>query len=211
MGVINRFAANMAEPAASACGQLGGRQAPLLFAPDEAIYSQGDPAGHLYRVELGAVRIYRLRADGRRQICAFHLPGEVFGFAAAGHHHFFADAITLTGLRAFTTAQSADLASDMVECAIRALVSAQEHLLAVGRQNASERIAAFLLDMSKRQGGLSEFGLPMTRADIGDYLGLTIETVSRVISKLRHEGVVRLLGMRRIEITNQPALAMLLL
>lgn len=181
-------------------GQLAASQPPLLFASGQEIYAQGEKADRLYRVEFGAVRIYRLLTDGRRQISSFHLPGEVFGFESDGVHHFFADAIGATGLRALPRVNTGALASEIMESALRCLVRTQEHLLVVGRQNAVERIAAFLLDMAERQGGLEQFDLPMSRSDIGDYLGLTIETVSRVISKLRAEGVIRLVSLRTLKL-----------
>ena len=84
--------------------------------------------------------------------------------------------------------------------------NAQEHLLVLGRQNAIERVAAFLVDMAERQGGLQQVDLPMSRVDIGDYLGLTIETVSRVFTRLKDKGVIRLLNLRSIEIVKQDAL-----
>lgn len=181
-------------------GPLAASQPPLLFASGQEIYAQGEKADRLYRVEFGAVRIYRLLTDGRRQISSFHLPGEVFGFESDGVHHFFADAIGATGVRALPRVNTGALASEIMESALRCLVRTQEHLLVVGRQNAVERIAAFLLDMAERQGGLEQFDLPMSRSDIGDYLGLTIETVSRVISKLRAEGVIRLVSLRTLKL-----------
>ena len=181
---------------------------PLLFAHGEEIYAQGDMAGPLYRVEFGAVRLYRLLADGRRQISSFHLSGEVFGFEADGAHHFFADAIGATGLRPLARV-AGDCSGEIMQSALHCLVRAQEHLLVVGRQSAVERIAAFLLDMAERQGGLEQFDLPMSRTDIGDYLGLTIETVSRVISKLRAQGIIRLTGLRTVEISRRSVLTAL--
>lgn len=174
--------------------------APMLFTNGEEIYAQGDRADRLYRVEFGVVRVYRLLADGRRQISAFHLPGEVFGFQADGIHHFFADAVGATGLCVMPRAIAGGVTPEVMEFALRCLVRTQEHLLVVGRQNAVERIGAFLLDMAERQGGLEQFDLPMSRTDIGDYLGLTIETVSRVFSKLRAQGVIRLVSLRTVEI-----------
>lgn len=181
-------------------------QPPVFFAAGAEIYAQGERADRLYRVEYGAVRIYRLLADGRRQISAFYLPGEVFGFQADGAHHFFAEAICATGLRSFARSAAGETAHEQLELALRCLVRAQEHLLVVGRQNAAERIAAFLLDMADRQGGLEQFDLAMSRSDIGDYLGLTIETVSRVLSKLRAQGVIRLVSLRTVEILKPRAL-----
>ena len=184
-------------------------QPPLLFTAGQEIYAQGERAERLYRVEFGAVRIYRLLADGRRQISSFHLPGEVFGFEADGVHHFFADAIGATGLRALPRATTGELAAEIMDSALRCLVRTQEHLLVVGRQSALERIAAFLLDMAERQGGLDQFDLPMSRTDIGDYLGLTIETVSRVLSKLRADGVIQLVNMRTVRMAKPSTLRML--
>lgn len=164
------------------------------------IYAQGDRAGTLYHVEFGAVRVYRLLCDGRRQISAFHLAGEVFGFESGRERHFFAEAIGASGLRVMRPATSASLSHDLLPLALQELVRAQEHLLVLGRQNATERVAAFLVDMAERQGGLDQFELPMSRTDIGDYLGLTIETVSRAFSKLKEKGVIRLPSLRGVEI-----------
>jgi CRP/FNR family nitrogen fixation transcriptional regulator len=193
-------------PGEFAPGQFAGAQPPVFHTAGKEIYAQGEQADRLYRVEFGAVRIYRLLADGRRQISAFYLPGEVFGFEADGSHHFFAEAVCATGLRSFARASGDEAPREYLDMALRCLVRAQEHLLVVGRQNAVERIAAFLLDMADRQGGLEQFDLAMSRSDIGDYLGLTIETVSRVLSKLRAQGIIRLVSLRTIEIVKPRAL-----
>ncbi|WP_442920888.1 helix-turn-helix domain-containing protein [Mesorhizobium sp. CCNWLW176] len=180
---------------------------PLSFFPAGAeIYAQGEKCAGLYRVEFGAVRVYRLLADGRRQISAFHLADETFGFEADDTHHFFAEAICSTGVRALRTSIGNDLSGELLPMALKGLVRAQEHLLVLGRQNAIERIAAFLTDMAERQGGLKQVELPMSRADIGDYLGLTVETVSRVFSKLKQTGVVKLASLRSVEILKLHAL-----
>jgi CRP/FNR family nitrogen fixation transcriptional regulator len=180
---------------------------PLSFFPAGAeIYAQGEKCGSLYRVEFGSVRVYRLLSDGRRQISAFHLAGETFGFEADDTHHFFAEAICATGVRALRTSLGNDLSSELLPMVLKGLVRAQEHLLVLGRQNAIERIAAFLTDMAERQGGLKQVELPMSRADIGDYLGLTVETVSRVFSKLRQAGIVKLTTLRSIEMVKLHAL-----
>jgi CRP/FNR family transcriptional regulator, nitrogen fixation regulation protein len=179
---------------------------PISFFPAGAeIYAQGEKAGAFYQVEFGAVRIYRLLADGRRQISAFHLAGETFGFEADATHHFFAEAISATGVRVFRLA-AADMSRQLLPLALKGLTRAQEHLLVLGRQNAIERVAAFLVDMAERQGGLRQVELPMSRMDIGDYLGLTIETVSRVFTRLKDKGVIRLLNLRSIEIVKHDAL-----
>ena len=180
---------------------------PVSFFPAGAeIYAQGEKAGAFYQVEFGAVRIYRLLADGRRQISAFHLAGETFGFEADTTHHFFAEAINATAVRVLRLAAGADMSRQLLPLALKGLTRAQEHLLVLGRQNAIERVAAFLVDMAERQGGLRQVELPMSRMDIGDYLGLTIETVSRVFTRLKDKGVIRLLNLRSIEIVEQEVL-----
>lgn len=180
---------------------------PISFFPaGSEIYAQGERAQALYQVEFGAVRIYRLLADGRRQISAFHLAGEIFGFEADETHHFFAEAVNGTGVCTFRYAAGADVSRQLLPLALKGLTRAQEHLLVLGRQNAIERVAAFLLDMVERQGGLRQVELPMSRMDIGDYLGLSIETVSRIFTKLKEKGVIRLPSLRSVEIVKYDAL-----
>lgn len=177
-----------------------------FFTAGSEIYAQGENARAFYQVEFGAVRVYRLLADGRRQISAFHLAGETFGFEADTTHHFFAEAINATALRTFRFAAGADMSHQLLPLALKGLTRAQEHLLVLGRQNAIERVAAFLVDMADRQGGLRQIELPMSRMDIGDYLGLTIETVSRVFTRLKDTGLIRLPSLRSIEIVKHDAL-----
>ena len=187
------------EPFNVSAGQL---PAPTFFHAGAEIYAQGEMCGNLYKVEFGGVRIYRLLSDGRRQISAFHLAGETFGFEADNTHHFFAEAICATGIRILRTSPGSqhNLATELLPIALRGLVRAQEHLLVLGRQNSLERIAAFLLEMSERQDGLRQIELPMSRSDIADYLGLTIETVSLVLTRLKQKGVIRLPSLRSVEI-----------
>ncbi|MDG4853700.1 MULTISPECIES: helix-turn-helix domain-containing protein [unclassified Mesorhizobium] len=179
----------------------GATMQPVSFFPAGAeIYAQGEKAGALYQVEFGAVRVYRLLADGRRQISAFHMAGETFGFEADSTHHFFAEAINATGVRVFRTPSGMDMSRQLLPLALKSLTRAQEHLLVLGRQNAIERVAAFLVEISERQGEFRQVELPMSRIDIGDYLGLTIETVSRVFTRLKEKRVIRLLSLRSVEI-----------
>jgi CRP/FNR family transcriptional regulator, nitrogen fixation regulation protein len=182
------------------------RQQTVFFPCGSEIYAQGEKAQGLYQVEFGAVRVYRLLADGRRQISAFHLAGEVFGFESDTVHHFFAEALTATGLRIYRQNASHDMSHEILPLVLRGFTRAQEHLLVLGRQSAVERITVFLVDMAGRQGGLKHVELPMSRTDIGDYLGLTIETVSRVFSKLKSKGIIKLINMRSIEICRWDAL-----
>lgn len=172
------------------------------FAVGAEIYAEGDKAGALYQVAFGIVRIYRLLADGRRQICAFQMPGEIFGFESDGERHFFADAVADTGLRTVRMASAADLSGELLNLALRGLSRAHDHMLTLSRLGACSRVAAFLLEMAERQES-EESGvidLPMSRADMADYLGLTIETVSRVMTKLKDAKIIRLPTYRHIDV-----------
>lgn len=174
------------------------------------IYAQGERPRSLYQIEYGAVRIYRLLADGRRQIVAFHLVGETFCFEINETHSFYAEAMVNTGLTTVERAAAGQLNDHLVGVALKSMIRAQEHLLlVVGRQSSLEKIAVFLVDLADRQGGTDLVDLPMSRIDIGDYLGITIETVSRTISKLRDMGIVKLHNARSIEIIKPEKLRML--
>ena len=186
------------------------RPRPIAFHPDDTeIYGQGEQAGTIYRIEYGAVRIYRLLADGRRQVVAFHIAGETFGFEAGSFRSFFAETIAPTGLSIVELGEDGRYSTELMALALKEMVRAQEHLLVVGRQSAVEKLAVFLVDLDDRQGGGGSIDLPMTRTDIGDYLGMTIETVSRNLAKLRQAGVLRLKNTRCVEILNREKLRQL--
>lgn len=178
----------------------------LMFSPNSEIYGQGEKATAIYQVAFGTVRLYRLLADGRRQISAFYVAGEVFGFESDATHHFFAEAVSSAAIRIYRKPLDAETASAILPVALKALVRAQEHLLVIGRQSACERIAAFLMDMRERQDGLDTVELAMARSDIADYLGLTIETVSRTFSKFKERGLIRLNSARVVTIVKPDAL-----
>lgn len=169
------------------------------FYPANAeIYAQGERSGALYQVEYGVVRLFRLLSDGRRQICAFHVAGEVFGFEAGEQHDLFAEAVCDAAIRVYRYPLRED--STMLSLVLKELARAQEHLLVIGRQTAAERIAAFMIDLYERMGKEPHLELAMSRSDIADYLGLTIETVSRVFSRFRSKGYIKLHGTRVLEI-----------
>lgn len=173
----------------------------------EEIYAAGDPAKHIYRVEFGAVRVFRLLADGRRQVSAFHVAGEIFGFEAGVDHEFFAEAINATGIRPLRLSAIEDASRDLFPLALQSLTMMQKHLLILARHAAIERLAAFLVDMAERQGDLDHIHLPMSRMDIADHLGLTIETVSRTFTRLKELGFIQLIDSRTIEILRGNALS----
>ena len=171
-----------------------------LYSAGSTIYAQGDTTGHLYVVEFGTVRVCRVTADGRRQISAFHFAGEVFGFEAGQHRHFCAEAVDGVGIRVLRPTLDGSYAQTVLPLALEGLTRAQEHLLLLGRKSGEEKVAAFLLDMAERQGTFNWVELPMQRHDIADYLGLSFETVSRILTRMKTARIVRLPHVKRIEL-----------
>jgi CRP/FNR family nitrogen fixation transcriptional regulator len=175
------------------------------FNRDEEIFGESEPAEFIYCVKRGAVRTFKLLRDGRRQIDAFHLPGEFFGLGAAQAHILTAEAIVDSRLALVkrrvveqAATHDAETACSMWRMAADELRNAQEHMLLLGRKNAMERVIAFLLDMDRRLAVAGVMALPMCRRDIGDYLGLTLETVSRSLSALAAKGALSFSGSRQI-------------
>src|SRR5438445_9561369 len=155
------------------------------------IYGEKEPADYVYQVKIGAVRSYKLLSDGRRQIGAFHLVGDIFGLENGDKHRFTAEAVVETVARLIkreslqlVAARDAVVSHNLLSMITRNLEHAEDHMLLLGRKTAVERVAAFLLEMDCRTGA-DKMSLPMTRLDIADYLGLTFETGSRAISSLR--------------------------
>jgi CRP/FNR family nitrogen fixation transcriptional regulator len=186
----------------------------MSFARNMEIYAEGEPAGNVYKVVSGVVRISKMLRDGRRQISAFHTPGDMFGFEVDGRHHASAEAVTSVKVIAYKRqsllaagARSADLVRDLLNLTMVGLSHTQEHVLLLGRKNALERVAAFLLDFAERTKGNSVVELAMTRHDIADYLGLTLETVSRTLAALKEQGTIRLEGARRVHLLDKERLA----
>jgi CRP-like cAMP-binding protein len=186
--------------------------ATVPFGRNEEIYGEGEPAEYAYKVLRGAVRVYKLLNDGRRQISAFYLPGDMFGLEPGDSHAFSADAITdssvLVVKRTAVTALTArDIASAQQLWALtaRELQHMQDHVVLLVK-SARERIASFLLQMGRRIAGTNEIELPMSRQDIADYLGLTIETVSRTLTQLENSSAIALPASRRIVIRDRNVL-----
>ncbi len=187
--------------------------AAMRFEQNAEIFGESEPAEYFYKVVGGAVRTYKLLNDGRRQISAFHLPGDVFGLEAGKDHRFTADAIAdstvLVIKRSALTAlagRDSDVANGLWAQATGDLLRAQDHMLLLGRKNAHERVASFLLEMAARGAGGESVELPMSRQDIADYLGLTIETVSRTLTLLESEATIELPSSRRILLRDRAAL-----
>ncbi len=174
-----------------------------MFEPKEHIYREGDAVTNIYMVEAGNAFIYRTLADGRRQVIDFAYPGDLIGLGAIGEHADSAQVTTRTRVRSIPMgslrqAARADgqLGLKLCEALSRELLASRELLFTIGRCTASERLASFLITLSRRNERCGqdpmEFVLPMTRYDIADFLGLTIETVSRTFTKLRRDGIIDL-------------------
>jgi CRP/FNR family nitrogen fixation transcriptional regulator len=180
------------------------------------VYGEEEPAEYLYQVVSGAVRTYKVLQDGRRQIGAFHLPGDVFGLEADEVHAFSAEAVSDCTLRIARRAsimalatRDGDLATELWQRTAEAFRRAQEHMLLLGRKNAEERVASFLLRMAARTTAGQAIELPMSRQDIADYLGLTIETVSRTLTILENRAAIELPSSRRIFVRSRSSLQQL--
>jgi CRP/FNR family nitrogen fixation transcriptional regulator len=179
----------------------------------QEIFGQGERADHVYKVVRGAVRCFKTLSDGRRQICDFALPGDVFGLELGGDHGMSAEAVAESAIvvarRGVVLENAADpLAAARALCrlAMADLDRSRDHILTLGRRGACERVVAFLLEVADRTGGAAVVELPMSRQDMADYLGLTIETVSRTLTHLEGQGLIRLRCCRSIELNDRRAL-----
>lgn len=159
------------------------------------LFSENEPANHVFNITSGVVRLYKQLPDGRRQIVGFALPGDFLGLALMETYSVNADAVTAVKTCKFTRTGFSDyldlhpsLLRRLHEMAAHELSLAQDQMVVLGRHSADERLAIFLLNLKERYQRIGESGitikLPMSRQDIADYLGLTIETVSRTIGRL---------------------------
>jgi len=189
----------------------------LRVAKDEELFAEGEPAEYFYRVVSGTVRTCKLLSDGRRQIDAFHLPGDIFGIEACAEHRFSAEAVGDTTVMAYRrssldrlTREHPAFGEQILSSMLRNLQRAQDHMLLLGRKNAKEKIASFLLDLAQRLHEGDRVELPMQRNDIADHLGLTIETVSRTLTEFARSGLIALAaGSRSISLVDKVALKFL--
>ena len=181
------------------------------FAGKELVFAQGDAAERVFSLSEGVARIYKLLPDGRRQVTGFALPGDFLGLTLADNHALTAEAIEPTVACSFPRAAFRRLIDGnlvalrrMNQLVTQELATAHERMMMLGRYTAEEKMAAFLLTWRERQGGRGEAAditpLPMSRRDIADYLGLTIETVSRQLTKLRKDGVIHIENNRHITV-----------
>lgn len=194
-----------------ACVELNGVTMP--FRRNAEVYGEGEPADYVYKVITGAVRTYKILGDGRRQITGFYLPGDAFGLETDDEHSGSAEAISDSQLLLVRRAtlfkvaeRDASVARSLWSLASTEMRRSQEHALLLIK-TAQERLAAFILDMAKRLSTKDEVDLPMSRQDIADHLGLTIETVSRTFTQLADSSVIQFLASRRIVVRNRSMLS----
>jgi CRP/FNR family nitrogen fixation transcriptional regulator len=195
-----------ADPVAAALQSIG---AVLKFKRNASVFNEGDPARHVYKVISGAIRTCRVLMDGRRQIADFYLPGDFFGLDWQSEHGFTAEAIADAVVVSYPRAQLELIAETQiaVQRLLMSLLSktlsvTQDHVVMLGRQTAQERLAWFLLSIMGRSDDDKDLELPMGRLDIADYLGLTIETVSRGMSEFKRRQWIAVSGSHKVTLKN---------
>jgi CRP/FNR family transcriptional regulator len=191
---------------------------PQKLAPDQPIFHEGDPVRRVFMLTLGALKIYTLLADGRRQITGFMFPGDFLGVSIDDEYAFTAEALVKSELYWFTreafdrfVEANPRVERELYRLAAHELAAAQSQMVLLGRKTAAERLASFFLFLAERQELVvgepqNAFDLPMSRLDIADYLGLTKETVSRMLAHLRDRKLIRLASQDRIEILDRQGL-----
>ena len=174
------------------------------FAKGEELFAEGDKAECFFKVVSGTVRTCKLLNDGRRQIDAFHLPGDMFGLDSGHDHRFSAEAVDEVVVEVYRRSHFTCLVHDnpafgdqLMSSTLRSLERAHEHMVLLGRKTAQEKIASFLLDLAERLERADRLDFPMQRADIADHLGLTIETVSRTLNQMVRDGLIKLAAAGR--------------
>jgi CRP/FNR family nitrogen fixation transcriptional regulator len=187
--------------------------APMSYVRNEEIFGEGEPAEYLYKVASGAVRVFKILDDGRRQISGFYLPGDFFGLEVANDHSASCEAICNATVLVMNRNSMTELAKrdsnvarKLLEVTASELARAQKHIMLLIR-SAEERVGSFLTEIATRSHAAQEFDLPMSRQDIADHLGLTIETVSRTLTRFETVGFIELPKSRRVILRKRSALA----
>lgn len=201
----------------AALDDMAGESERHSLEPREAIFHQGDPSRFVYTLTDGMARLTRVLPDGRQAVIGFRFAGDILGFTPAAEHAFGAEMLTKGTVCRLDRRRLEQLfrrypvlERSFLDLCVRELSASQDHILALGRFSAEERVAAFLsslVEAQERRGRPGPvFDLPATRADIGEFLGLTLETVSRAVSAFRKRGWIRLHGHSGIEIMDRAAL-----
>ena len=189
---------------------------PSRYSAGAHLFYEGDPADYVYEIQSGTVRLTRVLENGCRQVIAFGLPGDIVGFPDGGLHHTECDALTPVAVIAHRrTALEAGQGDPkthqrLFHAALREISAMQDHFMMLARKSALEKVASFMIALSQRTGTRSgtdtTVDLPMSRADIADFLGLTIETVSRTFSQLRKLGAIVLETPQTVLVRDNAAL-----
>lgn len=193
----------------------------LKLSPGQALFHEGDPVTRVFTLTRGTLKLYKILADGRRYVTGFMCPGDFLGISFNDEHAFSAEAIEDAQLCWFPrnrfddfVESHAPMERELYLLAAHELAAAQEQLVLLGRKTATERLASFLLRLAERAANIPgqngrAVSLPMSRSDIADYLGLTKETVSRVLSAFRRDRVIRLRTVDEVEIVDREMLEQL--
>lgn len=189
----------------------------IAVAPGKTFIQEGEPANDFFIVTAGHVKLFTLMSDGRRQITGFGQAGDFLGLASGTAYAFSAEALGLLSLCRFSRTGLGALRREfpalelrLMEEASRELVQAQRRMLLLGRKTARERLASFLVEQHYRSPTRAiVIHLPMSRTGIADYLGLTIETVSRTMNALQREKLIAITQVTHITLLNLPALEIL--
>ncbi|MEI9993498.1 MAG: helix-turn-helix domain-containing protein [Rhizomicrobium sp.] len=185
------------------------------FARNTTIFNEGDDADYSYKVASGAVRLSKMMSDGRRQVAEFALPGDFIGLNWLDEHAMTAEAINDVSLICYARGrlerlgdENREVRAELFSTLRHDLWAAQNHLVILGRQSAQERVASFLVQMLARgkRSDHAALDIPMSRRDIADYLGLTIETVCRMLTRLKLAGIIGIPNRHTITIRNAAAL-----
>jgi CRP/FNR family transcriptional regulator, anaerobic regulatory protein len=190
------------------------------LASNESLFTAGQRAGSVHNLTAGVARLYKLLPDGRRQVIGFALPGDFLGVMPSDRYSFSADAIEPVSVCRFPVdvfahfiAQRPHFLLRINAFAARELMLAQEQMLLLGRRTAEEKVAAFLVGWRARLAHIGDeretISLPMSRQDIADYLGLTIETVSRTLTRFEREKMLVIVtgGIRLLDVARAEAMA----
>lgn len=180
------------------------------------LFREGDAADHVYEIKSGILRLTRVLENGRRQVISFGLPGDIIGFPNGDLHHTDCDVIASAEIvvhrrRALESGTGdPETHQRLLRAALREISAMQDHFMMLARKSAMEKVASFLIVLSQRTGtpigNYTAYPLPMSRADIADFLGLTVETVSRMLTLLRLQGAITLETPQTVLVQNMEAL-----
>jgi len=205
---------------AAALDEISGEAQQLSMPAHSAVFREGDPSGRVFTLIEGFAKLTRLLPDGKQQVVGFRFAGDIIGYTTLPHYPFDAELLTEARLCRLDRGQLDALLRRypkmerrMLDLCVQELTATQEQLVTVGRRSAEARVAAFLISLleASRRRGLTRpvLEMPMTRADIADFLGLTLETVSRSLTAFRKRGWIREPVHHRVELVNTPALTAL--